>query len=70
VGSWYVLHDHRGVGFQTALDRGGDFHNNSYCADCGMSFMVTIRSVFNQPCCVRGVGNLPTLGTMVSVVCH
>jgi hypothetical protein len=44
-----VLHDHHGVGSQLALDRGSTFRNNSYRADRGMSFMVTIRSVFNRP---------------------
>jgi hypothetical protein len=49
VESWFVLHDYCGVGSQPALDRGGNFRNSSYCADCGTSFMVTIRSVFSRP---------------------
>jgi hypothetical protein len=49
VESGFMLHDYCGVGSQPALDCGGTFCNNSYCADCGISFMVAIRSVFNRP---------------------
>jgi hypothetical protein len=44
-----VPRDHCGVGSQSALDRGGTFLNDSYCADRGFFFMVAIRSVFNRP---------------------